>query len=313
MPVGHVAGDLIQDLADEVKKQPGVLQTFGRRELPRAKKGSIFVGAGDSHAAALAGFYATRGRCLALDPYVLASTPEFADGAEAYFISVSGRTSSNVLAASRVKGHAKGTTALTADPDSRLAGVTDRVIKLPMEYRPRTAGMLSFSLCLSAVLRIVGADGPCDFGGALRAAAGRGLGFARGDGTTYFLGNSMAHPAALYASAKTYEVLGARAHGELLEEFSHLELFSLGKQDAVNGFDCFDPSGMARKMSRALAKGGYESRVLRSWGRSPAERLFHAVFQVQLSVLAEARRRRLTAPRFLSAGGALEASDEMIY
>lgn len=303
---------LIGTMTEEVEEQPGALERFSAREFPTARKGSIFVGAGDSYAAALAGLYASQGRSRALDPYVLASAPEFADGADVYFISVSGRTTSNILAAKRAKGHARRTAALTAVPDSPLARTTDGVVMLPLPYRPRTPGMLSFSLSLVAVLKIAGVDDRCDFARTLREARGDRLSLAD-KGVTYFLGNSLAHASALYAAAKVYEILGAKAQAELLEEFSHLELFSLGKSDMVNVFACFDPSGRARMLDAALVDRGYRSELVRGWGRSATELIFHSVFLTQLSVLAEARNRRLTEPRFLSARGALNASDEMIY
>ena len=303
---------VIDALVAEVEAQPKALGEFGRQPSSRAPEGSIFVGAGDSYAAALAAFYAARGRCIALDPYALASDPGFSDGKEVYFISASGRTSSNILAAKKVSGHAKRTTALTASSESGLAEVADRVLRLPMAYLPRTPGMLSFSLSLLAVLKMV-TEGTCDFLGAMREARRHPLEFSGAGGTTYILGNSLAHPAALYAAAKTYEVLGTKAHPELLEEFSHLELFSLAPPDVVDSFTFCDPSGTAQKLSSALKSKGFEARVVESWGRNPVERLFHAVFQIQLSVLREARARRLAAPRFLDAPGALETSDEMIY
>ena len=303
----------LRALTDEVDGQPGVLARFARSRLPLARNGAVFVGAGDSYAAALAGFYSSRGRCDALDPYVLASNPEFAEDAEVYFISISGRTSSNARAAEKVRGHARTTTVLTAVEDSRLAGLTDRVVKLPLVYSPRTPGLLSFALSLLAVLKIAGEDGAADFGSAWERARRKKLGFSKGSGTTYFLGNSLAFPAALYAAAKTYEILGSRAHAELLEEFSHLQLFSSRRSDLVNAFACFDPSGLAENLGSALAQGGRRSNVIADWGRSPVERLFHAVFVVQRSVLDEAKERGLSAPKFLSHRGALEASDAMIY
>jgi len=306
-------GKTLGELAEEVERQPTTLEKFTRTALPRATSRSIFVGAGDSYAVALAAFYGSRGRSIALDPYVLASAPEFADGADVYFVSVSGRTSSNVLAARKVKHHAKRTTAITAIADSPLARITDRVVGLPMDYAPRTPGMLSFSLSLLAILRIVGIGGPCDYSYALKEARKVRLRFCEGRGTTYFLGNSMAYPVALYAAAKAYEVLGARTHAELLEQFSHLELFSLGDLDAVNSFACFDPSGVARKLDRALASRGFESQLVPTWGGSIMERLFHAVFSVQLSVLRKGEASGLTSPMFLSARRALDTSDEMIY
>lgn len=304
--------DLIQDLMDEVNGAPRVLERFVRAKLLRARTGSVFVGAGDSYAAALAGFYATGGRYTAIDPYVLANNPGFADGVDTYFVSVSGRTASNAMAARKVHGRARRTTAITAVADSRLAGLTDRVVKLPMSYVPRMPGMLSFSLSLLAILKLVGADCPCDFRSALGAAREDTFGFS-GEGTTYLLGNSLAYPAALYAAAKANEVLGAKAHAELLEEFSHLELFALDRKDFINSFGCFDRSGVATRLGRTLARGGHESHVVKARGRNRIEQLFHAVFVVQLSVLEEAGNRGLTAPKFLTSRAALDASDAMIY
>lgn len=303
----------MQELAREVNGQPAVLQRFARSKLPRAPSGSIFVGAGDSYAAALAAFYASGGRCIALDPGTLASAPEIAEGLEVFFISVSGRTVSNVKAARKVRRLAKRTTTLTAAVESKLAALTDRVVRLPMAYTPRTPGLLSFSLSLVAALQIVRGPAPCDYRRALRNAKNEGLKISRGKGTTYFLGNALAYPVAVYAAAKVYELIGARAHAELLEEFSHLELFSLGKSDVVNAFSCFDPLGMSGRLGKALKGNGFESHVLPSLGSSGIENLFHSVFAVQLSVLDQAMEAGLSKPKFLSVGGRLRTSDSMIY
>lgn len=310
-PLAKVVEGPIRELLAEVGEQPKVLRVFSLRQ--RAREGSIFAGAGDSYCASLAGFFASRGRCLAMDPYALASSPEFADGADVYFVSVSGRTASNCLAAKKVRGHAKRTIALTAVAGSPLAKLADRIVELPMSYRPRTPGILSFSLSLLAVMKLVGADERCDFASALREARKDRLRPARRGGTTYYLGNSLAYPAALYAAAKTYEILGAKAHAEHLEEFSHLELFSLGRTDTVNCFSCFDPSGLSGRLIGALREGGYDCGQVRSWGRSPLEKVFHAVFAAQLSILLTAKERGIVAPRFLSSGEALDTSDAMIY
>lgn len=303
----------LQHILNEVKKQPQVLERWARSKVPMAPDGSIFVGAGDSFAAALAGFYASKGGCIAFDPYTLASHPEIAKGGEVFFISVSGRTSSNLLAARRVRGLAKRTTVLTAVPDSKLAALTDQTVALPMTYTPKTPGMLSFSLSLLAVLKMAMVDASCDFERAFASAQSDRTEFSFGGGTTYFLGNSMAYPVALYAAAKTYEFLGTKAHAELLEEFSHLELFSLKKADSVNLFGCFDPAGMSRKLARALTVHGYRSRQIAAHGKSDSERIFHSVFASQLAVLDRADATGLTEPKFLSAGDKLDVSDAMIY
>jgi D-arabinose 5-phosphate isomerase GutQ len=303
----------LRRIREEVDGQPQALRDFSQLKLPRASAGSIFVGAGDSYAAALAGFFASKGDCAGYDPYTVASVPEIADGREVFFISVSGRTSSNILAAKMVRGLARRTTALTAVPHSPLAALTDRTVTFPMTYVPKMPGMLSFCLSLLAVLKIVKVKESCNFERAFARARldSRRLSFK--GGTTYLLGNFLAYPVALYAAAKAYEFLGSKAHAELLEEFSHLELFSLKRSDQVNLFDCFDPAGISGKLAGALVASGYESHHIAAQGRSDTEKLFHSVFASQLAVLDRADVEGLTEPRFLYAGDRLNISDAMIY
>jgi hypothetical protein len=306
-------GGTLRQMADEVRGQPAALRNFSSSDLPRAPKGSIFVGAGDSYAVALAAFYMSKGAMLAFDPYSLGAFPEVADGRDVYFVSASGRTSSNIAAARNVRGLARETVAITANEGSELAKETGRTVKLPMAVVPRTPGLLSFSLSLVAALKISIGDFSCDFGRALRGAekAGRNVSFAKG--TTYFLGNSAAYGTAMYAQSKTHEFLEAKAHAELLEEFSHLELFSLRKTDGVDVFGCFDPSSTGRSLCRALTKKGFEAHLIEPEGTTEVEHLFHIVFAIQTAVLREARASGLGAPRFLDAKDSLEISDAMIY
>ena len=305
-------GGAIDALKAEVEEEPDALRAFVPK-VHRASKGAMFVGAGDSYAAALAGFYFTGGRCIALDPYSLASAPGIAEGLEVYFISASGRTASNLAAARRVRGIARRTVALTAVEASPLADLVDDVVPLPMKYAPRTAGMLSFSLSLSAVLKLSGEDDASDFHGAFRDAKRDRRRLELGSGTTYVLGNSTGYVAALYTAAKAYELLGAKAHAELLEEFSHLELFSLVPEDKVLTFSCFDPYEMAKKLRRALSRSGYSVGLIPSHGDTDTEQLFHSIFVGQLSILDAADKAGLREPRFLASGRRLQASDWMIY
>jgi fructoselysine-6-P-deglycase FrlB-like protein len=298
---------------EEVKRQPRILEEFSKTSFPRARRGAILVGAGDSYAAAMSGFFSSGGSCIALDPYHLASFPEISKGVDVFLISVSGRTASNLAAARKVRRMAGRTVAITSDERSKLAGLVDEVVRLPMTYAPRTPGLLSYALSLLAVLKIVGSEGKCDFDGVYRAAREDEHGIGWGEGTTYFLGNSLAYPTAMYAAAKTYEFLGARAHPQLLEEFSHLELFSLEPTDLVNIFSAFDPLEASGRLARALAREGYRSHLVPQWGTSTAEKLFHAVFATQLSVLRRAGESGLSRPSFLTAGQRLAVSDSMIY
>lgn len=307
-----MSGTALEKVVVEVKGQPETLTAFAGSKLEKVPAGTIFVGAGDSYAAALAGFYVSNGRCLALDPYSLWASPEMASGRDVVFVSASGRTSSNIAAAKRVKGVARRTWAVTADRRSELTRATDDIVKIPMRYVPKTTGMLSFSLSLLAVVRMSSSLGSCDFARALRWSRKRFGDFHFGRGTTYFLGNSVAFAVSLYAAAKGYELLGAKCHAELLEEFSHKEVFSLHKQDSLNVFASFDPEGMGEKLCRLLRSQGYEAKTMSGDG-SATERLFGSVFVAQLAALKESSTRGLTEPKFLSSGGSLAVSDSMIY
>ena len=308
-----MAGDEIERIAAEVRREPAAIRSLARETLPKASPGSIFVGAGDSYAAGLAGFYASRGKCLAVDPYALASDPEMARGRDVYFISASGKTSANLAASKLVKPLARRTRAITAVKDSPLGRETDGTIVLPMRYIPRTPGFLSFVLSLYAVLKIASVNQLGDSARSFKAAEEDSGLISFGEGTTFFLGNSLDHPAAMYAAAKSYEMLGAKAQAELLEEFSHLELFSLSKGDSVVIFSSFDPSAVAPKLQKLLAGQGYRASVVPSGGSTSAERVFHSVFAAQFAVLGACREARLDRPRFLGLRGSLKASDAMIY
>ena len=307
------AGSTLRRIADEVRSQPEALRSFSSSDFPRAPKGSIFVGAGDSYAVALAAFHMSKGAVLALDPYSLGTFPEIATGRDVYFVSASGRTSSNIAAARKVRRLARQTFAITADGGSSLAKATESTVKLPMVPIPKTPGLLSFSLSLVAALKISIGTFSCDFGRAFKRAEREGSNVSIAKGTTYFLGNSAAHAVAIYAQSKTHEFLGAKAHAELLEEFSHLELFSLRKTDGVVVFGCFDPNGTGRRLSRALSRKGYEAHVIVPEGASDVEELFHSVFAIQTAVMRETRASGLDVPRFLLAKDSLEISDAMIY
>ncbi len=308
-----MVGGVIDALRVEVRGQATALKEFARLKVPMAPEGAIFVGAGDSYAAALAGFYMSGGRCFALDPYSLASAPQIAKGRDVYFISVSGKTASNIAAARRTRGVARTTTALTAVESSSLARLVDSVLPLPLNYVPRTPGMLSFGLSLYAVLRLTGRDETADFQRAFRNAKKDSGSLTLGKGVTYLLGNSVGFATALFTAAKAYELLGARAHAELLEEFSHMQIFSLGRDDVVDAFSCFDPSRIARKLVTNLEESGYSSNLIPSRGSTVTERLFHSMFVGQLAILETALRAGLRDPKFLSAGRKLQTSDLMIY
>jgi len=303
-------------VAGEFKAQPSLLGSF-RRSALWSELGDagdpIFVGAGDSYAASLCASFMIGPRVLALDPYSLAESPGWARGRPVYIVSVSGETRSNIELARALKGVAKLTVAITCSPKSRLAEAADSVVELPFRPRVKSPGIATFALSLAAVLKVCGLESACDFHEVLSRSttAAKGVRIAGGRGLTYFAGNNEAYAASVYGVAKIYEFLGRRAQASLLEEFSHMPLFSLSTSDRVNVIE--SPSGrMGERLHETLTNGGYPSSLIRTEG-DPVERLYLLVFSMQKAAIDAAKREGLKAPYFLGAKKKLRISDEMIY
>ncbi len=309
------AEDTLSTVRGEIERQPlelGALLSSWKRE--KAKRGSIFVGAGDSLATALCASQLSRLGIRAMDPYALHESPEAARGKDVYFISVSGRTVANIATAKRISRFCRRRVAITANEESPLASHVDAVVRIPYTGAPRLPGTLSFSLSLLTTLLLTLPGVTCDFKKVFEKSRKSSSKFSiSGSGVTYILGNSAAHGIALYAAAKLNELIGARSHPEFLEEFSHMELFSLSKLDSVNIFPLFDPKKLGEKLRGSLTSADYLCTVLDSWGRNDVERVFHSVFLTQFSILEEAMSRGLTRPYFQLERELLRTSDRMIY
>lgn len=304
------------DISGEVQGQPERLAAFAAEKLVEMPGGSLLVGAGDSYIAGRCTALLSSFRCLSLDPYVLIASPELSRGRTVAFISVSGRTRSNVAAARRVRRLARRTIAVTASAESALARSTDETLQIPFPYRPRMPGTLSFTLSLVAALRLAAVDCRRDFRRLYQEAekASQQVRFSNG-GTTFFLGNHADYEVSLYAAAKVYEFFGGRAQAELLEEFSHLELFSLRSADAVNVFLSADPSGAGPRLVAALRRNGYEAASFGETERAETmtDAVFRNTFLVQLAVMERMKSRKLSVPYFMKSRKKLDVSDSMIY
>lgn len=305
---------MLASIEAEVAGQGSLLAKLNRRRMPELPSGSLFVGAGDSYIAAVAAAILSGYRHLACDPYFLISSPSLAEGRTVVFISVSGRTKSNVAAARKVAGIARRTIALTSNPDAALANATDDRIRIPYKYVPRMPGTLSFTLSLLATLKLAGLNFSADFAGLLSKAGSRAARLQFSErGTTFFLGNRGSYASSQYAGAKLYEFFGDRAQAQQLEEFSHMELFSLRKEDTVNIFASSDPSGMGKKLAESLRSRGFDADVVNSEGKDEVGQLFYEVFLVQSAAIGMMRKRRLKGPKFIDSKASLAVSDSMIY
>lgn len=299
----------------EFKDQPPILRSFLNSSvtIERAEENPILVGAGDSYAAALCASFIAGPKVSAFDPLSLLASAGWSRGRQVYIISISGQTKTNVQLASTLRGVASKTACITCNPASRLAAVVDEVVELPFRPTAKSPGIASFSLSLSAVLRICGVDPRCDFEGEISRAASlsKRVRVAAVRNVTHFVGNNEDYALGLYGAAKVYELLGGRAQASLLEEFSHMPLFSLSAGDRVN---VLEAPGETRGglLNKRLLKGRFASSLLRPQGAGVG-RVFQLVFAVQLAAIEAAEREGLEAPYFLGASRKLRISDEMIY
>jgi fructoselysine-6-P-deglycase FrlB-like protein len=305
----------LASVAQELQEQPSLLNSFRRSALwseLREVGDPVFVGAGDSYAASLCASYLAGPRVLGLDPYSLAESPGWAKGRPVYIISISGETRSNVDLAHVLKGAAKRVVAITCNPQSRLAGAVDTAVELP--FKPhKSPGIASFTLSLAAALKVCGLDLDFDLEAVLRraSAASRAIRVARGRNVTYFAGNNEAYAISIYGVAKIYELLGRRAQASLLEEFSHMPLFSLSTRDYVNVIES-QGGHKGERLCEMLKEDGFASSLIRTKG-GRIERLYFLAFAMQTAAIRAARKAGLNAPYFLRAKKKLRISDAMIY
>jgi len=306
----------IVSVTEEFNEQPSLLRSF-QRSMPLSDLNGandlIFVGAGDSYAASLCASFLAGPRVLALDPYSLGESIGWGRGRPVYIISISGETRSNIELARALKGVAKRTVAITCAPKSRLAAAVDSVVELPFRPRGKSPGLASFTLSLAAALKVCGLDSERDFEGLLSRGTtdSKRIRVASKPNVTHFAGNNEAYAASIYGVAKIYELLGGRAQASLLEEFSHMPLFSLSTSDAVNVIE--SPEGKKGELlHERLNEGGYDSSLMRPEGDA-VERVYLLIFAMQMAAIGAARRERREAPYFLTAKKKLRISDEMIY
>jgi fructoselysine-6-P-deglycase FrlB-like protein len=300
---------------EEIERQPFELnKLLSSLRIEKARKGSIIVGTGDSYAVSLCASYLSSLRLLAMDPYVLYQSPEVAKGKDVYFVSVSGRTRANIETAKILHGICRNSIAITAGDKSSIASEVDKVIEIPYVPTKKLPGTLSFSLSLLISILLALPEVCCDFDAAYSASKRNSRRLRIADhGVTYFIGNHSAYGVAIYAAAKLYEFLGKKAHPALLEEFSHMELFSLSNTDFVNIFADADSANLGIRLRNALVKNRYSCALIESWGRNSVERVFHSIFLAQLAILRNAEVEGFSHPYFVYARKQLMISDVMIY
>lgn len=268
---------------------------------------ALFTGSGDSLAAAMLAEAHSSLVARAADPLDIVKDGGMLDRRLLYVVSISGRTVSNIRAASL----AKNATAITAEPASRLGLACGSVIPLRFPSSGRlTAGTISFLASALCCMSLVGRVRIGRYKGILDDA-GRQSGDADIRGRLFVLGNLQTYPLAVYTVAKMYEVLGYSASYQRIEQFSHMDLFSARAGDTVMILE--PPASGNRRLVDALGDAGLHVVQPRAPSDgSVAQFLFYTFFAQKLSS-GMARARGQKECHFVTAGPLLDASSAMIY
>lgn len=299
----------IKDLEEDMLLQVPYLQSFSpQKQLSGIQKRlAIFCGTGDSYAAALLAEAFSKNTARAMDPLDLIKNPHLAKGKTVYLISISGRTISNIKAAKTTKH----SVAVTSNKKSKLARVCSKIIHLDYPSSGEfTAGSISFVAsalsCISLVTKIKAKNFANIFEDAVSQSRKIKL-----RGRVFFVGNYHTYPVAMYATAKLYEVLGYNAYYERIEQFSHMELFSIKRGDTVIIFEKKNPHNA--QLARHLKKIGLN--VIRPEPKTndKLKQVLFFTFVSQLVPLLYAKKKNQRECYFINAKKIQNASSAMIY
>ena len=201
------------------------------------QKNIIFSGSGDSLVSAMLAESFSGGKVSAMDPLDLYNNKQLVKSKHVFFVSISGNTITNI----KVAKIAKKTTAITANQKSHLAKVTDDSILLAAPSNGVfTAGSISFLESALTCISLVSSTKPAKNSQLFQKAKTDAKKFTVSK-RVFILGNLFTFPLAMYCAAKFYEVLGYDAHYCRIEQFSHMELFSAKKGDAIIIFEEKNP------------------------------------------------------------------------
>ena len=131
------------------------------------------------------------------------------------------------------------------------------------------------------------------------------------DGKIFVLGNLHTFPVAMYAAAKFYEILGSNAYYSRIEQFLHMELFSVKNNDTVIIFE--EKNSHNTRMIKNLKKLGLNVFQPALDIRDKISQIIFFTFFSQLTPLFYAKKNKQKECYFVTAKKLRNASSNMIY
>ena len=299
----------IEAFENDILLQIPFLQNMILQKLLSVKKQqkTIFCGTGDSLAAALLAESFSNYHTRAVDPLDLLKNTSIIKNKDAYIISISGNTTSNVKTAKLFKN----ATAITSHPTSKLGKACSKKILLDYPssgvFTSGSIGFIASALtCISLVSKFRVSGIIELFKKALLESKKVKLGK-----NIFILGNLQTFPIAMYGAAKFYEVLGSNVHYSRIEQFSHMELFSAKRGDTVIIFE--EKNDHNTKMTKNLKKFGLNVFQPKSGTKDKISQVIFFTFISQLIPLFYAKKNRQEECYFVIAKKLRNVSSNMIY
>jgi len=299
----------IEAYEKDIFNQLEFLDTFyPQKPLSKTQqKNVIFSGTGDSFVSAMLAEVFSNYLVKSFDPLDLLKNKTITKNKTIYLVSISGNTISNI----KVAKMAKKSIAITSKPHSRLANACDASILLNFPNSDVfTAGSISFLesalTCISLVKPISIPKNSRIFKKALSDAKKSKFGKR-----LFVLGSMHTFPITMYCAAKFYELLGYDVHFEKIEQFSHMELFSIKKGDTVIIFE--EKNFHNKQLVKNLKSVGLNVIHPVSESKNKISQLLYYVYFSQLLPLFEAKKRRQKDCHFVLSKKLRNVSDQMIY
>jgi fructoselysine-6-P-deglycase FrlB-like protein len=303
--------DLVMDSLEKIKFDY-TAQTRSLSHISCRKKSEncIFVGSGDSFVAGLIAENVSNHKCKCYSPADLTGS-KFFENMTYYFISVSGRTRSNIEVAKRATRAGAKTVAVTFDPTSELANVCNEIISFGALSTNTTTSYRAFTANVVMCLQLTGMSIPQKFemwhknGMALSSSFDH---TCIPKDVLHILGNDVFYPLAIYASLKMAEFFGVTSVPNRMEEFCHSPVFGI------------KPSHTVWILGRAEDNTSHKLRNLKNEfnffelkNPDPLSELFETIFFLQGFILLLCEKHNFTELKYVLMKKVLALSSDIIY
>lgn len=291
---------------NDIKCQLEFLDTFKPQKTINPKN-LMFCGSGDSLVSCMMAECFSNYQSRAIDPLDLIKNKDLSKNKHVYFVSISGRTISNIKAAKMVKK----STSITKNPASNLSRACAGLIQLDYDdSHVLTSGSVSFLASMLTCISLVSCFRVKNAKKLFLSAKSQARKISLRN-KVYFVGSQYTYPLCMYAAAKLHEVLGMDARYERIEQFSHAGVFSAKPGDTIILFE-----GKNRHNERFTLQMKKLGMSVHNPSIKSCDKISQAIFYTfvsQILALNVAKRKHLADCYFITEKKIRNVSSSMIY